>query len=117
MIDQLRGLHDASKHRRTVSVGGLVRDDPPVGFDPTAIVGLPPMAEIILKHDPKLPAVARVPKPVEKGELLEEIAPLFVQLVDSTGVVALSDARQRVPLKETQFRSSGYDPAPAPGAA
>jgi hypothetical protein len=105
VINQIRDLHDASKHRRTVFVGGLSRDDPPKGFDRNMIVGLPPMAEIILKDDPKLPALKRTPKPVAKGELLEDLAPLFVKLIDDTGTLAFADTTRGVPLKQRQLRA------------
>ncbi len=107
LIAKIRDLHDVSKHRRTIFVGGRARQDPPDGFyaalgipeDPGRQASLWPMAEIILKHDPKAPAVQRTPKAVEPGELLEDIGPAFVALVNRSGQLALEDARQHVPLK------------------
>ena len=112
LIAQVRDLHDVSKHRRTIFVGGQGRIDPPDGFFET--LGLPadaghrallwPMAEIILQHDPKLPAVHRRPKAVWQGELLEDLVPSFAALIKATGTAALGDAQANVPLKEKRFR-------------
>jgi hypothetical protein len=85
--------------------------DPPDGF--FEALGLPddasrraplwPMAEIILKDDPKLPATHRTPRAVRQGELLEDLVPSFATLIKTTGVTTLADAQAKVPLKEKQF--------------
>ncbi|MCH7915251.1 MAG: hypothetical protein IH856_19835 [Deltaproteobacteria bacterium] len=113
VIVQIRDLHDVSKHRQTIFVGGKARSDPPDGF--YEALGIPddarrraplwPMAEIILKHDPKVPAIERTSRRVEPGELLEELVPSFVSLVDASGKAAFEDATANVPLNERQFRS------------
>lgn len=112
LIAQVRDLHDVSKHRRTIFVGGQARLDTPDGF--FEALGLPenagsrapfwPMAEIILKDDPKLPVVHRIPKAVRQGELLEDLVPSFATLIKITGMVALGDAQANVPLKEKRFQ-------------
>ncbi|HUX02950.1 MAG: hypothetical protein WBD63_03540 [Phycisphaerae bacterium] len=112
LIAQVRDLHDVSKHRRTIFVGGQARSDPPDGFFET--LGIPkdaripapllPMAEIILQDDPKLPAVRRRAKAVRQGELLEDIVPSFAALIKTTGTAALGDAQANVPLKEKRLR-------------
>lgn len=112
VITKVRDLHDVSKHRRTIFVGGQARSDPPDGF--YEALGMPdeasrraplwPMAEIILKHDPKAPATGRTPKAVEPRELLEDLAPSFAALVNASGTAVLEDAQANVPLKEAQFR-------------
>ena len=112
LIAQVRDLHDVSKHRRTIFVGGQARFDPPDGF--FEALGLPedagrraplwPMAEIILKDDPKLPAVHRTPRAVRQGELLEDLVPSFAALIKTTGTSALGDAQANVPLKENRLR-------------
>lgn len=112
LIAQLRDLHDVSKHRRTIFVGGQLRMDPPNGF--FEALGLTeddgrrslfwPMAQIILMDNPKLPWVRRTPSSVRPGELLEDLVPSFAALIGSTGSAAISDARANVPLKETRFR-------------
>jgi hypothetical protein len=86
--------------------------DPPDGF--FEALGLPddtnrraplwPMAEIILKDDPKLPAIHRTPRAVRQGELLEDLVPSFATLIKTIGVATLADAHAKVPLKERQFR-------------
>ena len=87
--------------------------DPPEGFyealgipdDPAKRALFWPMAEIILKDDPKLPTVARTPKPVRNGQLLEDLVPQFADFINKTGGVALQDARSTIPLKEPKFRT------------
>ena len=86
--------------------------DPPDGFfealglpdDPSRRFLLWPMAEIILKDDPKLPAVHRTPRAVRQSDLLETLVPSFAELIKTTGTAALTDAKANVPLKEKQFR-------------
>ncbi len=112
LIAQVRDLHDVSKHRRTIFVGGQARSDPPDGF--FEALGLPedagrraalwPMAEIILKDNPKLPAVHRTLRSVRQGELLEDLTPSFAALIKATGTAALGDAQANVPLKVKRFR-------------
>ena len=112
LIAQIRDLHDVSKHRRTIFVGGQARLDPPDGFFETLGLSenadcrapLRPMAEIILQDDPKLPAVHRTPKAVRQGELIEELVPSFAALIKTTGTAALGDAQANVPLKEKRLR-------------
>ena len=112
LIGHIRDLHDVSKHRRTVFVGGQARLDPPDGF--YEALGLPedagrraplwPMAEIILQRDPKLPAVQQMPTAVRQGELLEDLVPSFAALIKISGAATLGDARANVPLEERQLR-------------
>ncbi len=112
LIAQIRDLHDVSKHRKTIFEGGEARSDPPEGFfealgttdDPTRCALLRPMSEVILKADPKLPAIHRTPSAVHQGELLEVLVPSFAKLIKTTGEAALADAQATVPLKEKQFR-------------
>ena len=112
LIDRIRDLHDVSKHRQTIFVGGQGRLDPPDGFyealglaeDDPGSARFSPMAEIILKDDPKLPSVLRTPKAVRRGELLENLVPSFAALIKTTGMAALGDAQINVPLKEKHFR-------------
>ena len=113
LIDRIRDLHDVSKHRQSIFVGGQLRLDPPDGF--YEAFGFPedsrhrdllltPMAEILLKDDPKLPAIRRTPKAARQGELLEDLVPSFAILIKATGMAALGDAQTNVPLKEKNFR-------------
>ncbi len=86
--------------------------DPPEGF--YEALGVPnesaqgavywPMAEILLKPDPKTPSVARKPKPRQDLELLERLVPQFVGFMEKTGELALRDASLTIPLNERQFR-------------
>ena len=89
MISQIRDLHNVSKHRQTIYVGGRRRLDTPVGFYES--LGIPeessnredailhtllcPEAEIILKPDPKAPSFQRLAQPVGQREVLEDLVP------------------------------------------
>ena len=59
-----------------------------------------PMAEIILKPDPKLPAVQRTPRAARQGELLEDLVPSFAALIKTSGAAALADVQVNVPLRK-----------------
>lgn len=119
LIGQIRDLHDVSKHRQTIYVGGQRRLDTPVGFYES--LGIPeessnrkdailrtllcPEAEIILKPDPKAPSLQRLAQPVGQRDLLEDLLPSFAGFINSSGAAALADAQANVPLKERRFRS------------
>jgi hypothetical protein len=86
--------------------------DPPDGFyealelaeDDPRSARFSPMAEILLKDDPKLPAIHRTLKAARQDELLEDLVPSFAILIKATGMAALGDAQTNVPLKEKHFR-------------
>jgi hypothetical protein len=111
-IHRIRDLHDVSKHRRTLFVGGRIRSDPPDGFYDGLGIGddaaqravLAPMAEILLKDDPKAPAAQRASIPRSQRELLETLVPRFADVINESGREALNDVQTTVPLKERQFR-------------
>jgi hypothetical protein len=111
LISRIVDLHDVSKHRQTIYVGGMSRLDPPLGFfeslnlpdDPSVRAMFWPMAEIILEEDPKSPRALRTPQPASEHVHLEMIAPQFAELVSETGSAALSDARERIRLNVTSF--------------
>lgn len=114
LIARIRDLHDVSKHRQTIYVGGkFITDDPPDGF--FEALGFPaesdrkyyllrPMAEIILQTDPKSPMAERTSNPGQQSELLEDLVPSFAALIDATGKFALGDAQSNVPLKEKRLQ-------------
>ena len=118
LIGQMRDLHDVSKHRRSIFVGGKRRLDRPDGFyeslgipeessnreDSILRTLLSPEAEIILESDPKSPSVHRVSRPVGQRDLLENLVPSFAKLINWSGAAALADAQTNIPLKERQFR-------------
>jgi len=119
LLAQIRDLHDVSKHRQTIYVGGQGRLDTPAGFYES--LGIPeesshredlilrtllcPAAEIILKPDPKAPSLQRLAQPVRQRDLLEDLVPSFADFISNSGAAALADAQAKVPLKERQFRS------------
>jgi hypothetical protein len=113
LLARIRDLHDVSKHRQTIFVGGKARSDPSEGFVETLGVAgdvvsrarLSPMAEIILKSDPKVPAIQRVPTEAAQHQLLEDLVPSFVSLMNGSGQMALEDAMANVPLNERRFRT------------
>lgn len=119
LIDKITDLHDVSKHRQTIYVGGKRRLDTPAGFfeslgipeeagnreDSTLRTLLHPEAEIILKPDPKAPSLQRLAQPVGHRDLLEDLVPSFASFIVSSGAAALADAQAKVPLKERRFHS------------
>lgn len=109
LITNICDLHDVSKHRRTIFVGGQLRSDPPDRFYeelgiPERAFFWPPMAEIILQREPKLPRGKRTFSSVRPTELLEALVPSFAALIKNSGAAVLTDAQANVHLKEKQFR-------------
>ena len=112
LIAQIQDLHDVSKHRQTIYRGGKLRADPPPGFYEKLGVGegtlqahlLHPMAEIILMHDPKVPAIQRTSQAPPEVGLLEDLVPLFRTFIGTCGDAVLADARSTVPLNEKVLR-------------
>lgn len=110
LIEEIRDLHDVSKHRETIFVGGKSRNDPPPGFfeafgipnDPATRGAVHPMAEIFLKREPKAPNVARKP-PEGSPRLLEQLAKEFVQLINQSCLAVLTDAKSNIKLTHTTF--------------
>jgi len=104
-------LHDVSKHRQTICVGGMARRDPPLGFyEALGIAGdrskealFWPSSEIILRPDPKAPYAERTPAVRGECHTLEGLADAFVQFVAQTGRFALSDAKATIALAHTEF--------------
>ena len=113
LIGRIRDLHDVSKHRQTILVGGRGRLDPPSGFyeshgipeDSGLRTLISPAAEIILQPDPKAPSLQRLARPVAQRDLLENFVPSFADFINGSGAAALADAQANVPLKERRFRS------------
>jgi hypothetical protein len=112
MMNLIVEQHDVSKHRQTIFVGGMARLDPPGGFyealgipdNPSLRARFWPMAEIILKKDPKLPSASRTPQTVEEQVLLETLVPEFANFVSECGALAFADARANMPLKVATFQ-------------
>ena len=113
LIRTIQELHDVSKHRQTIYTGGRMRLDPPEGFyERLGIPDIPaqralfwPAAEILLKPEPKTPAILRkVPYPLEQVQLLEDLIARFVSFIDKTGELALLDSTTNIPLNECKFR-------------
>lgn len=118
LISQIRNLHDVSKHRQTIYVGGQRRLDAPPSFyqslgipeqsndreDSTLRTLLCPDAEIILKPEPKSPSIQRSAQPINRRDLLENLVPSFRQFINTSGQSALADARVQLHLKEGSFR-------------
>lgn len=111
LIEEIRDQHDVSKHRQVIFIGGQSRSDPPVGFyealgiqdDPRATFPFQPMAEIILKPDPKAPRGTRTPRSSSGQRLLEELATEFVELLNESAKLACADAKNNISLPHAQF--------------
>lgn len=111
LLEIITEQHDVSKHRETIFSGGKMRNDPPKGFyemlgissDPTDRSMLKPMAEIILRSDPKTPHVNRVPQSKESQLLLEDIVNQFKKFFVFTVKLVLEDAKRNIHLKEKDF--------------
>jgi hypothetical protein len=110
LIATMQELHDVSKHRQTIYTGGRMRLDPPEGFYER--LGIPdtpaqravfwPSAEILLRPEPKIPAILReVPYPLDRVEVLEDLIPRFVSFIDKTGALALRDGTSNIRLTNT----------------
>lgn len=113
LLSTIFDQHDVSKHRETIFVGGMARNDPPAGFYESLGVGenasqkalFWPMKEIILKNNPKTPKIERDPQQIEDRVLLEDLVPEFVKFVVQTGRHALDDANAYIHLNVNQFES------------
>ena len=109
LLEIITEQHDVSKHRETIFSGGNMRNDPPEGFyemlgigsDPTDRSMLKPMAEIILRSDPKTPHVNRISQSKESQLLLEDIVNQFRNFFVITVKSALEDAKRNIPLSNT----------------
>lgn len=99
--------HNVSKHRHTVYSGGMMQRDPPTGLYEALKVQndlikktlLPPMAEILLRSDPKTPRVNRIATEYEDRVILEDIVNGFCTFINESCVLARDDARNRIKLK------------------
>jgi hypothetical protein len=103
--------HDVSKHRKAIFEGGRMRTDPPPGFFESLGVGddkgdqlaISPMAEILLRPKPKIPAQQLHPSDHETKEKLEDLAENFCSFINMCGEKALDDARNRIKLNHYGF--------------
>lgn len=103
--------HDVSKHRETIYIGGMHRLDPPPGFyeslgignNPSARAKFWPMAEIILRKDPKSAPIGRTPQSTSDAILLETIASDFCLFINETGEYAFQDAITHIRLAHKKF--------------
>ena len=112
LLNRIIELHDVSKHRQTIYVGGMMRSDPPKGFYES--IGIPdvpeyrsrfwPMAEIILQEDPKTPRIEKIPQPAEGRVLLETLALEFVDFIQDTGDTAFNEAKANIVIPEQSFK-------------
>lgn len=119
LIQTIFELHDVSKHRQTIYVGGMARLDPPLGFyEALGVAGdrsqealFWPSAEIILRPDPKAPFAGRPPAERHECPTLEGLAEKFVRFVHQVGCLALRDAKSKIMLAHNEFLHS-RDTAP-----
>lgn len=110
LLETLEEQHSASKHRKSIYIGGQARADAPPGFfealgltDNGQKAIFSPHHEIILMHDPK--SLGRpVPHSRSGYETLEAFGPSFVSFMIAVSQFALKDAIGSVPLREKDFR-------------
>ena len=103
--------HDVSKHRETIFTGGMSRLDPPPGFyealgignDPADQSNYWPMAEIILRKDPKGVRVDRKHQEVTDSVHLETVASDFCLFINKSGEYLLHDAIAHIKLSHNEF--------------
>lgn len=106
--------HDVSKHRETIFTGGMARLDPPPGFyetlgigdDPSTRSMFWPMAEIILRQNPKSARSGRKPQEATNSILLETVASDFSLFINKSGACALQDAKTHIKLTHSEFIKS-----------
>lgn len=116
LIRKITELHDVSKHRSAIYVGGSGRNDPPPGFfealglahTPENIRDYSPMGEIILPPDPKAPRrektrVARY----EDLDTLENLASNFCQFINGSVEAAARDALSKITFPHKDFLPRG----------
>jgi hypothetical protein len=104
--------HDVSKHRSTIYKGGKVRNDPPSGFleilgindDKLLQTNYPPMAEILIYPQLKIPARKRSAVKREDIHRLEDIAEKFCEFIDLSGAKAIEDAKANIKLNYIEFK-------------
>ena len=111
LLDTITEQHDVSKHRSSIFVGGQARNDPPAGFyeklgigdDRTARALLRPMAEILLRPEPKTPPGQRQVATRADFETLEAVGEAFCAFINTSGVEALEDAKSHIALPHSEF--------------
>lgn len=111
LIQTVVDLHDVSKHRRTIYIGGMLRSDPPLGFyESISISGdrnkealYQPSAEINLQPNPKLPKANRTPAERHECPTLEGLTSEFVSFIYKLGQFALADAKANIELPHKEF--------------
>jgi hypothetical protein len=102
LINTIMEQHDVSKHRETIYVGGRCRLDAPENFfeslgipnDPSIRSQYWPLAEIILKNNPKIPNIDRQTQEVKDFRYLENLIIDFEEFIKQTGICALSDIQK-----------------------
>jgi hypothetical protein len=104
LLCTIRDQHDVSKHRKTIFLGGQVRNDPPPEYyellgiqnDPIKKQFLShPMAEILLDPDPKESTINRQ---IPNNFKLEPIAEEFCEFINVSGQKAYEDATTYIKL-------------------
>lgn len=110
LVQTVVELHDVSKHRQAIYVGGMARLDPPLGFYESLVAGdrskealFWPSAEIILRPDPKSPNASRTPAERHECPTLEGLADEFVGFIHQLGRRALADAKANIELPHKEF--------------
>jgi hypothetical protein len=109
LLRKIMDLHDVSKHRRTIYIGGQGRLDTPPGFfedlgvtDKSIQVLFTPAKEVTLMFDPKLEGKS-TPSRREDYEKLEDIAPLYCIFINNILKLAAKDVKTTISLNEKRI--------------
>lgn len=110
LLKKILDLHDVSKHRRTIYIGGMGRLDAPPGFfeglgitDKSKQNVFHPAKEVTLMFDPKLEGKP-LPSRREDYEKLEDIGPSYCKFINTISKLAAKDAKATIKLNEKNFR-------------
>jgi len=99
LIEIIMEQHDVSKHRETIFEGGKCRLDAPINFyetlgvsnEPAIRSRFWPMAEIILRNNPKMPRIQRKPQEISDFKYLEDLMLEYSDFIEKTGEYLLRD--------------------------
>lgn len=110
LLRKIMDLHDVSKHRRTIFMGGMGRSDTPQGFfeglgitEKAVQAVFTPAKEVILMFDPKLEGKP-LPSSQDGYDKLEDIAPSYCKFINKISKLAAKDANATIELKEKKLR-------------
>ncbi|NTW34178.1 MAG: hypothetical protein HGB12_16430 [Bacteroidetes bacterium] len=103
LLSVITDHHDVSKHRESIFIGGMTRQDVPKDFfeslgvtDKFTQAMFHPMAEIILQDDPKRHRLNESKHISKSNLLLENLACDFCNFINKTGEIIYKDATNNI---------------------